>query len=290
MTENASVRLDWLSFTLKGLDLTDTRSRVMSALEVLNVAHEEMGFERPFTWDFWQLKEHPHHKPYAFGFSPDGVKGLVIMGSLKRSEVMIELQGQFCAVYPDMALRLCAYFREVLTRVDVACDIETAVRPEFAVRGHNSKTVSHALSDSGETVYIGSAKSEYMARIYRYNPPHPRSDLLRSEIVYRREHAKKLGYMLSQGENLVSVVRGFWKSRNLHNLDHIARFGSTSETVKVSVQRPNSDKTMDKRLRWLITQINPALEKMLSGGVTLDEIMRALPCLSKALAENENLY
>jgi len=280
MTVNASVRLDWVAFTLTGLDLTNQQTRVMSAIEVLNIAHEMLGYERPFNFEFWQLQKSAHHKPYSWGFSIPDVKGLVIMGSDRRQEVSIELQGQFCAVYENMALNMAVYFQKVVTRLDVACDINTGMLPSRAVRGHKSKTVSESISQSGETVYLGSPKSEYMARIYRYNKPHPRSDLLRSEIVYRRDYAKKLARMLSNGETLENVVLGYWNQQGLNELLSLVTFESNGTPVKISVPRDVSDKTMDKRRRWLLTQVAPALAKMHAEGVTIDQIIECLPLIA----------
>lgn len=276
MDSNTNIRLDWVTFTLTGLDLENQRTRVMSAIDVLNGAHFEMGYELPFDWDFSEFKMVGHHKPYAWAFSPPNLKGLVIMGSERRSEVAIELQGQFCSIYPEMALRLAGWFNRALTRLDVACDIETSMSPELAVSGHTSKTVSVANSISGDTVYLGSPKSEYMARIYRYAHPHPRSGLLRSEIVYRRDFAKALGKQIFEGVNLQNVVAQYWHSRNLQHLIKVAVFPVEGVPVKVSVARSNSSKTADKRLLWLTRQIAPALAKMKGEGIELDEIIRAL--------------
>jgi len=276
MDSNTSIRLDWVTFTLTGLDLENQRTRVMSAINELNRAHFEMGFEPPFDWDFSEFKITGHHKPYAWAFSPPNIKGLVVMGSDRRSEVAIELQGQFCALYPDMALRLAGWFHKALTRLDVACDIETSMTPELATKGHTSKTVSVSSSLSGDTVYLGSPKSEYMARIYRYAHPHPRSGLLRSEIVYRRDYAKELGKQIFEGVNLQNVVAQYWNSRNLRHLIATAVFPAQGVPVKVSVARSNASKTADKRLLWLTRQIAPALAKMKQEGIELDEIIRAL--------------
>jgi hypothetical protein len=45
-------------------------------------------------------------------------------------------------------------------------------------------------SPTGDTAYIGSRKGERMARIYRFHPPHPRSELLRIEVELKGEAAK----------------------------------------------------------------------------------------------------
>jgi len=165
----------------------------------------------------------------------------------------------------------------------VACDIQTPMLPTRAVRGHNVKTVTEAVSQSGETVYLGSPKSEYMARIYRYNKPHPRADLLRSEIVYRRDYAKQLARMLFNGENLQRVCWGYWEKQGLNEIMSLVDFGGDNQGVKVSVSRDVTDKTMDKRRRWLLTQVAPALEKMHADGVSIEQIIECLPLIADYL-------
>jgi len=281
--QNASIRFDWVAFTLRGLDLTSQETVVMGAIEQLNNAHIALGFEKPFNPEFWQLLKVPNHKPYSYAFSIGGVEGLIIMGSDKRSEVLIEMQGRFCATYPNMALDLAVYFQNEVTRIDVACDILTPLSPTEGVKGHKAKTVTESISQSGETVYLGSSTSEFMARIYRYNKPHPRADLLRSEIVYRRDYAKKLASLIGGGQTLENVVTGYWQKMGLNNLLSLAVFGNEGTGVKVQVSRDVTDKTMDKRRRWLKMQVAPAIEKMYSEGVTIEQILECLPLLSDYL-------
>lgn len=79
------------------------------------------------------------------------------------------------------------------TRLDFAFDFVTDVSPEAfaALRNkHAFRAYAFYTTETGDTCYIGSRKSERMARIYRYNPPHPRANLLRAEVEYKGDAAK----------------------------------------------------------------------------------------------------
>jgi len=52
------------------------------------------------------------------------------------------------------------------------------------------RSSGYQKSETGETCYVGSQKSDRYARVYRYNEPHPRAHLLRIEHVFRKDYAK----------------------------------------------------------------------------------------------------
>lgn len=79
------------------------------------------------------------------------------------------------------------------TRMDFAIDFVTDVPPsDFAERRDSGRIRASGryTSETGETCYVGSRSGDRMARVYRYNPPHPRAHLLRAEVELKGDAAK----------------------------------------------------------------------------------------------------
>jgi len=113
----------------------------------------------------------------------------------KKGLFLVEHTGAGCDHLQERSILLDIIKQRAdrVTRIDIASDIYTATRPlDFAEKRTEGKIGSkgHYVSDTGETVYIGSKNSERFCRVYRYDGEHPRKDWLRVEYVYRREDAK----------------------------------------------------------------------------------------------------
>lgn len=171
---------------------------------------------------------------------------------------LLELGGAACDFLRERGLLLPLIERNIegITRLDLAGDITTNLRPsEFLAFGRSTRHASagRAVSASGETEYIGSPTSDRRCRVYRYAPPHPRSDALRVEAVLRRELAKSAALELSNSD--VSAV---W-SASLAPFDFkcpLWRQPSNSLSPRVTIR---NEPTAASRLRWLEKQIRPAV-------------------------------
>jgi len=149
------------------------------------------------------------------------------------------------------------------TRIDIAHDLETETRPiDFAEKRSEQSTRAFGVqvSDTGETVYIGSKKSDRTCKIYRYNSPHPRSHLLRIEYTYRGHHARALQefYIIDHDVKAcaeVSAVRYGWQ--------HTA-YKAKGDTVPLKAWR--ADRKQSKTVRWMFAQVAPALAKLIKSG------------------------
>lgn len=187
--------------------------------------------------------------------------------------ILVEHTGQGCdqlrkAGKLDALIRCLDY---KYTRIDVAMDIETDARPiDFCEK--RSKRTERAFgiqkSDSGETVYVGSKKSDRTCKVYRYEPPHPRSHLLRIEYTYRGRQASEIQAVYMSGRSvediaLMSGVRYGWT--------HPA-YEAHGVTGKIAAWRP--DRKSGKTLRWMYAQCAPALVKLIEAGeISLDEFV-----------------
>lgn len=179
---------------------------------------------------------------------------------------LIELGGAACDYLRERNALLPLIERNIdgVTRIDLAGDITTGMRPaEFLAFGRSTRHASagRAVSATGETEYIGSPTSDRRCRVYRYEPPHPRSDALRVEAVLRRELAKSAALALCS-----APVDEIW-------MEALAPFSfkcplwrqpscslSPRETVR-------NEPTAASRLRWLVKQIKPAVLEAHKAGL-----------------------
>jgi hypothetical protein len=182
--------------------------------------------------------------------------------------VHIELPGRACLTAEkegDLFETLKAYGK-LATRIDIACDIQTKTQPSvFCSAGYSRRFSSYSIfsSDSGETVYVGSMSSERFARVYRYNPPHPRSHLLRIEYVFRKEYAPGvIDLLLREG------YRGFLRSitdvfRWVHaDWDINLWEGAAAALSRGYVPERHASRT----LLWLETVCCPAIVRLTESG------------------------
>lgn len=119
----------------------------------------------------------------------------------QRGLFLIEHTGAGCDHLHERGLlsQLIHDQKDNATRIDIATDILCDVRPtEFVEQRTSEKTsaTGHVKSDSGETCYVGSRKSDRTCKVYRYDGKHPRAQFLRIEYTYKRENAKKIASML----------------------------------------------------------------------------------------------
>lgn len=206
--------------------------------------------------------------PYTDAWTiPNGY--ITLFASPNLTHCCVEISGQGCEELIDKnlladVLHCCA---DRVTRIDIASDIETKVSPsEFVkkVDHERMRTSGHVLSDTGETCYVGSQKSDRYARVYRYNEPHPRSHLLRIEHVFRREYAKVVSHEITK-----------------YDTDAVARsagaaFGwshpiwSPDSTQEVDLSVVKAEPTMGGTIFWLIKSVAPAFKKLVAKGIIVD--------------------
>lgn len=262
------VKVDWLSFTVKfpeGEGRTVIETAHLAALEI-----EELGegmCERLHMAKGW-IPSHGR-APYSHSFTWED-NGVTLFVHPNLNHALVEISGKGCdkVLVDDWAWDVLKPIMPRLTRIDIACDMLCETRPlEFTSQRETGRFKSHSevVSESGETNYIGSKSSNRYARVYRYNAPHERSQLLRSEFVLKAEDAKATAQsIINDGLNAVSVTLG-------------AQFGwqhpvwqpSASEGSELKVYRP--DRREGKTLYWLNDTIAPLLLKLHRQG-TVDVV------------------
>lgn len=259
--------VDWITFTMPMIYMgTDNDAYAMAI---------QAGFMDMFASDMvasvfggtWEKNE-KSRAPYTDSWR-DRDGGISLFASPNLTHCCVEISGQGCERIIGMGkindvINAC---RERITRIDIACDIETTVKPvEFVgVLSHERmRTSGQVISDTGETCYIGSQKSERYARVYRYNPPHPRAHLLRVEHVFRKDYAKKVSQALvDNGIEALAVSSGM-----VFGWAHPIWNPSDMEAPDISVthERGNSGNTVF----WLVNSVAPAFRRLCASGAIVD--------------------
>lgn len=260
--------VDWVTFTMPMIYGIDTQDAYANAIK--RGFHDMFGEQ--LTADAfggkWMKNEHGR-APYIDGWKLEG-KGITLFASPTLSHCCVECSGEGCEalIVLDLLTMVLDSAKQRITRIDVACDIETDVMPLAFVSETNHvrmRTSGHYVSATGETCYVGSQKSERFARVYRYNSPHPRSNLLRVEHVFRKDYAKKVVQLyLKNGSNAISTSAGIafgwshavWKPKE-----------DIGETISIV----NDNHKGNNSVFWLVNQVAPAFKRLVSEGVIKDQ-------------------
>jgi len=267
VTTPTATRLDWISFTINipegqrgpaGRQLPDDVNRFMIA-----------RFGPSF--DMGECK--PEHGRFPYRLSTSG-NGIRVFWNLGTFELLVEIEGHGCERLEAAGelQRIVAMVIDDLTRVDIATDIKTETDPrEFVADRSNQRHKSHetAVSTTGITCYVGSRHSDRFARVYRYARPHPRSDRLRVEMVYRGQQAVAIGRTWLECGNDETAAR----AGNQYGWSHPDWTPKSKE--KIDAWRP--DRKTHKKTLWFHSQIVPAVRKMIREGLlTPQEVTTAL--------------
>lgn len=271
---DSRVLVDWLSFTIatpKAARLSERYQQIAGILE-----------EQPQL--LWLLQRSNNGSPFAglsmrkgrFPYSnrlSNQNDSLSIFYGTKTDHILIEVTGQGCASLGYKRTHdIIASHCERITRIDIAVDVECGTRPVEVLEvlpAGRWRSTGHIVSDTGETLYLGSSKSDRYARVYRYDKPHPRADYLRYEMVFKKENARIIAQALLQSPiEIVAADAG-----NAFNFNHPSWLYRSDNTIKAYRPERNKEKT---RL-WIYSQVIPALRKsFLAGVITEQEFYEAL--------------
>jgi hypothetical protein len=255
------ILIDWLSYSFDISPLDEGRSWLHRSH--LDSALKSAG---PDTFYSWIARQDwipgGGRTPYNQSIF---AKGLRVYSHPALPHALMEVSGEGCEtlLQENLLQDVLQTHCERLTRLDCAVDIPTQVKPsEFAKNRvvARFKAMSTAVSSTGETVYIGSRKSDRYARVYRYNPPHPRHDWLRIEHVYRGKQAKVAGrYALAHGVYALAGAAG-----TTYGWEHPCWNFQAPEN-RLIAWRPENKQT--KTEAWLISQVAPAFQRLVRDGI-----------------------
>lgn len=194
------------------------------------------------------------------------VTGVALSFGTINAHVYVELSGKACDCLEaaNILSVLIEGTKAKCSRIDFAVDFITDVTPEEFSSARNTvrwKYCSHITGASGTTDYIGSRTGERMARVYRYNPPHPRSHMLRIEAEYKGDAAKAI---VKELENM-SLEQVCKAAHAPFGWCHELWYQNSAEAVKIpySAHSPDNAATV----RWLYGVVAASVRKAIVEGL-----------------------
>lgn len=254
----AHMKVDWLRFSVPTASPFGGGSDFSfeGVLKLLDLALGEIAAPI-FGIGDWQLQR--GRGVYQHSRMNTQNKVVVSWGDVNAC-IDVDCSGQACE-----EMRSAGAFYDLLqeenmrvSRIDLASDFETDLDVSSIIaKGYNAsyKTTKVERSPKGDTTNIGARKSERMLRVYRYHPPHPRSKFLRFEVEIKGRTARTIAPRITV-ETLVEVCAS---ALAVFGLKHTLVSSAVGE-VSALPTHPY-DKANSGRMRWLMTQVLPALVK-----------------------------
>ncbi len=264
--------IDWAAFTLP-IAYTERQplpnefqGRVEKVLERMS---ELMPLITAHCADY--LTHVTPQRPYRKAYACPNV-GFRINADWKRREALIVFNGQACQMVRGIGMaatiELLVRVEATGSRLDFATDIDTLVSPaDVQARGWSKRIVSKSYiqSQQGNTLYIGSRKSDAFCRVYKYNPPHPRSDKLRVEFELKKERARAVaGIAIVDG---VAVAARSVAAR--YEFGHVSVLEAFAGSIR-QIKTEAHNRSMASTEQWLLTQAAPAFLRLVREGVIED--------------------
>lgn len=257
-------KVDWISFSVgigegKDRGLLETASLAWAAVSELGDGYSEhLGMVlAPIAGK--------GRAPYSHSFSWHD-NGLTMFVHPTLPHALIEISGKGCErIFSLFSIaEILQPIQPRITRLDVACDMNTITHPiPFCAKREEGRFTSRSevVSDSGETVYIGSKSSNRYARVYRYNPPHERSHLLRCEFVVKAEDARSTAQTIID-EGLDCVVQKLGEIFGWLHPDWTIQSDCEAD---LAAWRP--ERREGKTMFWLADTVAPLLVRLHNEGV-----------------------
>lgn len=255
--------VDYLSFTVPFSTISVRNSHLLGVVTE-SAVQDYLGDSINAVLDSQPFNVLHGRAPYAASWGrEDG--GVRFFSAPQISHVLVEITGTGCkTLRAHNALEsILTVVQDRVSRLDLAVDIITDVKPAtFAAKRdvERFKAIGDIRSETGETYYVGSLKSERFARVYRYAEPHPRAATLRVEHVFRREAAKVVAReILASGYNAVIAGAG-----GIYGWTHEVWTPESTEPASLKVGRmKREDKST---VRWLYGAVIQGVIKAVKRG------------------------
>lgn len=217
----------------------------------------------PFKLDDWTPETGA--RQYQVRLRHNSLDICLSYGSI-NAHIFVECAGKACNNLDalDALVSLIEATSSRATRIDFAVDIECDTDPRDFVEmrgGTAFKSSGEIRTPSGRTNYVGGRSSDRMARVYRYEPPHPRAGFLRVEAEYKHAAAKaSSGHLISKGlsQTCLDAHSPFqwahpdWTPGNVN-----------ASKISYKAYRPENAST----IRWLYGDVISALSKAVKAGL-----------------------
>lgn len=254
--------VDWISFTLPYSSMFQTLSDGGTVI-VKSQIRDEVPHISDYVMSFPDLRQGRGRKMFDTSYRSE-IGGFTIFQRESLQFTLFEFSGTGCA-----ELRKRKSLRDIIklyggrfTRIDCTTDIETDVEPLEFIKNRSTErfsSYSTEKSETGVTHYVGSKTSDRFARVYRYNPPHPRSHLLRVEHVLRNAEAKQVALLMASSS--LSTIQSA-----LGNTFGWTNSAWTEKRNDSPIKSAPRDVKQGKTERWLMTSVLPAITRLLEEG------------------------
>jgi ribosomal protein L19E len=259
--------IDWLTFTMPMSYGDQSNEAYASAVQT--------AFHETFGEDLVQIVFGGAWKHAARSRAPytdcwvDEENGISLYASPNLVHCCVEVEGTGCERFIQLGVceNILARIADRITRIDIASDIETATQPtEFVAKVSHDRMRANGMqnSETGQTCYVGSKKSDRYARVYRYYAPHPRAHLLRVEAVFRRKYAKSVARAILD-TSLASVAAASGKAFGWAHGDWDA---TPDDSADISITAP--ERGASSTISWIVRSVAPAIRRLILDGTIRD--------------------
>jgi len=265
--------IDWLTFTMtpiyqssypEGTPFEEQYAEAIGQAFLATFGSDLVSAAFGGQWSKNERSRAPYTDSWKLGES-----SITLFASPSLTHCCVEVSGLGCERLIKLGILhvVLDCIQKRVTRIDIATDIETETKPrEFvATLAHDRMRASgYQISESGETCYVGSQKSDRYARVYRYNDPHPRSHLLRIEHVFRKEYAKNVAAK-AVSSDLRDIAAAAGKAFGWAH--PVWKLGDDS-VVDIGIVA--AERNAGKTVYWLVNSVAPAFKKLCETGVIID--------------------
>lgn len=259
--------IDWLTFTIPMVYNSNDEDGYANAIQkgLLDIFQNDL-VQAVFggAWTHEKRSRAPYKDTWM-----DAESGISVYASPNLTHATVEISGQGCErLIEGGNLRgILDKCHERITRIDVATDIETGTIPSefvFFLSHERMRASGFQKSETGETCYVGSKKSDRYARVYRYFAPHPRAHLLRIEHVFRRDYAKTVAKsVLDASVEAVAEAAG-----RAFGWAHNDWQPNAAEHADISTVAP--ERNAGNTVTWLVRSVAPAIKRLIRQGIIKD--------------------
>lgn len=259
-------RIDFFSYTIENYAPHFTAFEFLEGLnrDVWYTSVALLGVNTDTPTDEWQPVS--PNKPYRKALQNRTTKARIEWGNIDT--VFVQCTGTTCEHLRQTGQldNLIELHQQRATRIDFAADMLCSTSPREFVEARSHKkfrSVWDITEATGDTVYVGSWSSDRFARVYRYAPPHERSAWLRAEHVFKGKRARRaaLAYI---GKGIEDVTRACGETWGWAH--PVWQPVCDSDTVSDLLKLWTPERKVSKTLKWLETQVAPALAKVMNSG------------------------
>lgn len=268
--EQVTAGIDWLTMTVAST-VDAEMAWYMKGLHLLSEISDQ-GYE---------------HKPRAmlgyYGYS---------CGNCFVGERVGSIMMQFTGHHADTAFHKVYRPDAHISRIDLQVTVKYIDMPKDTARKayNDADAVNRKLpvhrrrklyiimgSDGGDTLYIGSPKSEQRGRLYNKEVQSEVPDFIRTwryELVLRNDYATAIASNLGRADfnpttGIAGIVSKWYSDRGIL-CAHF--FSGEAEILPIMRTLPTD---IESKLRWIATQVRPTVKLLIERGLT-DELSEAL--------------